>query len=312
MKTIFSTALVALFLFCGTWLHAEVINRIAAVVNGEVITTHQVDKKITELSPKVQEESWEQRQVLRKQALGVLIEETLIEQKVKELKIEVKEEELDAAQRDVERSNNLTSEQLVAALAQQGMSYEGFRDNLRKQLIRLRLLRQDILKNLRITDREINEYFRVHIDDYRKPPTLRLATIAISNAAGSDPQEAAGRLETVRQRLAAGEDFSAVADSLATTPGISGSDLGNVNLDDLNPAYADAIRGLDEGTASEVIEVPGGARLFYVLEKSPGEIRKLSEVRPEIERKLSEQKTEEEFKNWAAEIRKKARVEVLL
>ncbi|NLV24220.1 MAG: hypothetical protein GXY54_05505 [Deltaproteobacteria bacterium] len=312
MKTILSAALVTFLLFWGAALHAEVINRIAAVVNGDVITTFQIDKKISELSPKAREAVTGKQESLRKQALGMLIEETLIEQKVKDLKIEVTEEELAAAQRDVERSNNLSGDQLIAALAEQGMSYEGFRANLRNQLLRLKLLRQDILKNLRVTDREINEYFRLHIDDYRRPPTLRLGTIAVSAIGGGDPREAAQQLEAVRQRLAAGEKFSAVLDDLETAPAFSGSDLGNVNPEDLNPAYAAAVHGLDAGDTSQVIEVPGGARLFHIFEKSPGELRKLSEVRSEIERKLSEAKTEDQFRSWAEELRKNARIEVLL
>jgi peptidyl-prolyl cis-trans isomerase SurA len=311
MKTIISTALVAFFVFAGVSLQAEVIDRIAVVVNGDIITSRQVDQKAAELRPDAQSLPWNQQEALRKQATEMLIEETLVEQKVKELKITVSDEELAAAQKDVERSNHLTSEQLVAALTQQGMSYEAFRDNLRKQLLRLKLLRQDILKNARVTEREINEYFRVHIDDYRKPPMLHLGTIAVSAAPGSESQEAVKQLEEVRQRLTSGEDFAAVLDSLTLDPGVSGSDLGNVNPSDLNPVYAAAIESLDQGETSQVLAVPGGARLFYVLEKSPGQIRKLSEVHAEIEKKLSDQRTEQEFKKWAQDIRKNARIEIL-
>ena len=313
MRKILGAALPLALWLCGAGpLSAEVINRIAAVVNGEPITTYQVDRKIAERRPDALERSGGELAGLRKQALGMVIEETLIEQKVQELKIVLTEEEMAAAQADVERSNNLTTEQLIAGLAQQGMSYEAFRDNLRRQLIRVKLLRQDILKNLRVTDREINEYFRLHINEYRKHPSVRLDTVALSAAAAGGREEAVKQLQEVRQRLVAGEEFSAVFGSLSETPGISGGDLGALNPADLNPLYAAAIAGIEPGGISEVIDTPAGARLFRVAERIPGQIRKLSEVRPEIERKLSEQKTETEFQTWSEEMRKKARVEILL
>ena len=138
MKRFFALSIIPLLLF-GSLVRAETVNRIAAVVNNDIITLHQVDSELekrqfgegglAQLSPQALDE-------VRQRALASLIEETLVQQRVKELGIAVTEDEVEAAIGDVLLQNQLTRDELIEALKLQGMDFEIYRDNLRKQILR--------------------------------------------------------------------------------------------------------------------------------------------------------------------------------
>jgi peptidyl-prolyl cis-trans isomerase NIMA-interacting 1 len=79
--------------------------------------------------------------------------------------------------------------------------------------------------------------------------------------------EARARIEAALARLAAGEDFAAVAREVSDDPsGRQGGDLGVVAPGQLVPAFEDAAFALLPGQRSAVIETPYG---FHVVERLP-------------------------------------------
>ncbi|MBE0597940.1 MAG: peptidyl-prolyl cis-trans isomerase, partial [Desulfuromonadales bacterium] len=185
---------------------AETVNRIAAVVNDEVITTYQLEKELAE-------QGVEKSPAARRQALEALIEETLISQRVEALGLKVTEEELEAAIEDVQRQNKLTREQLVEALRSQGMEFTEYRENLRRQILRFKLLGREVQAKVEVTSQEVRDYFRAHIDDYREAPNVRLNRLTFP----IPPRASEEQMATIRQqaaealaRLRGGESFTSV------------------------------------------------------------------------------------------------------
>jgi peptidyl-prolyl cis-trans isomerase SurA len=112
---------------------AELINGIAAVVNGEPITTYEVDKEadlIAKTAEKKLGPTLEKSQA-RTAALNQLIDKKLIAQKIKELDIKVTDEEVRLAIEDVKKQNSLTQEALISALGAQGLTSEQYKAQLR-------------------------------------------------------------------------------------------------------------------------------------------------------------------------------------
>lgn len=299
-------------------VRAETVSRIAAVVNDEIITTYRLDQEVTQrltTEAKGKMFSAAEMDALRRQLLSGLIEETLIRQRIDELGIKVGDDEVEAAIQDVQKQNKLTREQLIQALQFEGMTFDGYRDNLRQQILRFKLLGREVQSKVEVTNQEIRDYFRAHIDDYREPPYLRLAQLTFPIPAKAD----AARIEAVRtkaraalERLRGGESFEAVLATCRTEKNGEGCDLGTFIEGELTPSFAVAVRDLKQGEVSNLVEMPEAFYILQVTERTPGSIRQFDAVKGEIEKAMKEQKTEEAFKKWAEGLRKNAYIDIRL
>jgi peptidyl-prolyl cis-trans isomerase SurA len=296
---------------------AETVSGIAAVVNDRIITTHQLARAVADfqategagriLSPGDLAD-------LRSQLLSGMIEESLVAQKVEQLGIVVGNEEIEGTIQDVLKQNKLTREQLVIALERQGMKFEDYRENLRKQLLRFKLVGREVQSKVEVTTQEVRDYFREHIDDYREPPFMRISRLTFPAPKPGDPLQRAdvsALAETARGRLTAGEALPAVLLDYAHTGNATGGDMGDFKEGELNPVFDRAIRDLGEGAVSSVIEAPNGdLYIFKVDVRKPGSILQFDAVKGEIERTLLEQNREKRFQEWAQGLKKAAYIDI--
>ena len=103
---------------------AEVVSKVAAVVNDSIITTYQLEKafeKTLALNPGSENLGSAEKDKMRRQLLDKLIEEELVKERVKQLPLPVSDDDVEAAIQDVQNQNNLTRQQLQEELQQQGM-----------------------------------------------------------------------------------------------------------------------------------------------------------------------------------------------
>ncbi|RME39379.1 MAG: hypothetical protein D6794_03955, partial [Deltaproteobacteria bacterium] len=284
---------------------AEVINRIAAVVNDDIITTYQLEQEVAKrLAQRARGEKIDAGQMatLRRTLLEKMIEETLLQQQIKALGLKVSEAEIDEAIRDVQRQNKLTEERLQKALAAEGLTMKAYREKLRDQILRLKLVGRQVQSKVDVSDSDIREYFRAHIDEFREPPYVVLSNIVIPVPEGADSAqvEAARRLAgKVVERLRAGESYTAVLDELKTQGLGSGSDMGRFQEKELSRDIARRLEGLKPGDYSDPLEKPTGFFIFRVDERVPGSIRNFDLVKAEIRQKLIDEAREREFRKWS-------------
>jgi len=312
------TIAAVLLLMCLVPARAETVSRIAAVVNDEIITTYQLEKKVAErLSGQAtgKELSAEERDTLRRGILSEMVEEALVRQRIAELGLKVSDDEIEAAIQDVQRQNKLTREQLVQALQYEGLAFDDYRENLRKQILRFKLLGREVQSKVEVTNQEIRDYFREHIDDYREPPFVRLNSITFpvpEKATPAQTEAVRAKAEEALEQLRHGEEFYTVLLSYSADQSANGGDLGSFREGELTPAFERAVRGLKEGEVSGVIETPQGFHILQVATRSSGTIRQFDAVKGEIEKTLAERKTEERYKEWAQGLRKNAYIDIRL
>lgn len=286
---------------------SQLVDRIAAVVNDEIITTLQLQQELDRrgdgaASPEE-----------RRKILEVLIEDALVRQRVEELGLKVTDEELEAAILDVQKQNKLNREQLIEALRLQGMEFEEYRENLRRQIVRFKLLGREVQSKVEVTGGEVRDYFREHIDEYREDPNLRLnrLTFPIPPKAGKEQIEAGRRLaDEALTRLRQGENFTSVLLLYSADRRADGGDMGTFRAGELTPEFERAVQGLSAGEVSGVIETPQGFHILQVTERNPGRVRQFDSAKDEITKILSEKKSEEQMKKWAEGLKKKAHIDV--
>jgi peptidyl-prolyl cis-trans isomerase SurA len=296
-----------LFLLCLLLpAHAPALelNRVVAVVNNDAITSIQLDKALAAAAPESPAID-ERRQVLER-----LIEESLMRQRAEEIGLTVSEDEVEAAVQDVLRQNRLTKEQLDVALTQQGITPADYRQSLRRQILRFKLVGREVQGMIEVSNREIQDYYAANTAAYHEAPSIALQHISFP-LAGQDEKIQEERAKAALAALRAGTDFASVL-ATARQKGGDGGDMGDFNLEDLTPAFAAAVKDLPVGGSSELITSEEALHLLVVSGRTPGKVHPLDEVREEIRSKLAEQKRSTAAKDWLDGLKKRAHIEVRL
>jgi peptidyl-prolyl cis-trans isomerase SurA len=309
---------IAVLILAASPLSAETISRIAAIVNQDIITTarldREVDKMLTDDARKAGI-SEAQRDELRHNVLDKLIEDTLLKQRIEKLGLQVSDEQIEQAINDVQAQNNITREQLIEALAAQGITFEEYQERLRQQLLNFKLVGREVQSKVEITNTEMRDYYRNHLNDFRNEPFIRLSRITFRLAPGHTPADidamrsmAADAVAQLRQ----GKDFLEVLMQYAATGGVDGGDMGKITEGSLSDSFNRAVKDLTAGQISDVIETPEGFHVLRLDERNPGETRTFETVKEQIHNKLLEDKRNQAFSEWTKNLRKEADIEIRL
>jgi len=295
---------------------AETVSRIAAVVNGEIITTFELDQALnTQLAKAEKKPSSAQIGALRKELLSRLIEEELVQQRIRALKLQVSDEEVENAILDVQKQNQLTREQLEQAVQAQGLTFEAYRENLRKQILRYKLVGQEVRSKVDVSEREVRDYYRAHLEDYRLAPTVTLSamTFPLPEKAGAAEREAIrNAAREALGRLRKGEALDQVAGAYRDRFGATGGPLGSFAEGELTPEFAKAVTGVEKGGLGSLAETDKAIVLLKVDDRDPGGLRQFEAVRAEITQTLMDQKTDGRIKEWTQSLKQKAFIDIRL
>ena len=297
----------------------KVINSIAAVVNNEIITLHEV---IREAQPTIRDAEKKSdlddaaRSRIRRTVLDRLVEKTLVEQKIKELNIKVSEEEIRQAIEDVKKQNNMPNQEaLVSALASQGLSFDQYRAQLQEQLEKLKLVSQEVRSKIQVGESEMREYYETNKVKYTEEETFRSRHIFFRTSEKAPAEEIKRTMTTALMVLAdakSGKDFAELAKKYSEDPAArkDGGDLGQFKKGDMLPELESAIMGMQPGQVSELVYTPAGFHIIKLEERIKGKIKPFESVKTEIEETLYRTRSEERFSLWAKDLRNKASVEV--
>jgi peptidyl-prolyl cis-trans isomerase SurA len=298
---------------------AEIQNRVVAIVNNELVTLYELDRRIRELtglsSDELKERSEETYIETRRKVLDDLIDQKIALEKIKELEIEVPPEEVDQAIERVKEDNNLTQEGLIAKLKERGTTYESYRKSIQTELERMRLINYEVQSKIILRDEDIEKYYREHLSEFTGDGKVRLALIFLKQTDPSDKDEArnlAQKAQDILSMIEKGEDFGKLAKKFSSGPGAGeDGDLGMFKLSELNPEMAEQIKGLSSGDVSKPIIRPDGIRIIKVVEKEEVGVKSLEQVRNSIQSILYREELERRYSAWISELRKKAYTKII-
>ena len=313
MMRYFMLALVGLWL-CASPVTAKTLSRVVAVVNDNIITSYQLEQAVQDnLSQMTNQNQLTAGQFdqVKQQTLDKLINDTLMEQRIKELGLQVSDAELSAAIDDVRRKNNLTEEALVNALSAQGMTMTSYRDKIKREILQYKLMGTEINRKVIVTSGEIRDYFRDHIEEYRVEPKIHVRHIAYTVPKNGTPEELEQlnkQIDVTRQLLLDGTDFETVLGGQQDNA--DGVDMGEIIENDLAPQLQEILAPLKTGDVSEAVSFNDHLHLFQVVNRNPGDIHLFDRVKGDIERKLREEKTQVRYLEWEKDIRSAAHIDI--
>ena len=300
-------------------LSAETCNRVVAVVNNEVITQYELDKRVREVtgfSPEaLRAKAPERFSETRRQVLHLMIDEKIAEEKIKELNIQVTQKQVDATIQRMQDNQRMSREELLAELQKEGLTYEKFEQKIRKDLERARLVEYEVKSKIIIRDEAVKEYYERNKKDFGSVEKIHLACIFLILKSPSDPAETMEiqrKAEDILSRLRAGEDFGEMAKKYSEgAAASSGGDLGVFHPDQLDPQLRKIIEALKVGSVSGLIPRQNGIQIFKVLERQEGEIKPLDEVKDAIYSILYREEVESRYRTWIQGLRESSYTRIL-
>jgi peptidyl-prolyl cis-trans isomerase SurA len=233
--------------------------RIVAVVNGDVITSGDVENRarLFALSTGLPTTN-EVIDRLKTQIANQLVDERLRLQEAQRRKVVVPDKQIAGAIHDIEQRNNMAEGVLRDKLATLGVSVRTLIDQIRAQLAWTQVLREQLADRINVSDSEIDDQMQLHEKQVGKPE-YRVGEIFIPVDDPVNISDAQRFAETVIGELRSGAAFSAVAAQFSQTQtALEGGELGWVQPDQLDPQVARLLVEMPVGAVSNPVKVPGG------------------------------------------------------
>ncbi|WP_290919378.1 peptidyl-prolyl cis-trans isomerase [Halodesulfovibrio sp.] len=303
-------ALAAVVMFAAP-VHAEqLVNKIAAVVNGEIVTLYDLKqlaipelKKAGVLDPKYAE-SPKAKSVL-KTVLENVVSEKLFLQDAERRGITVEEAEIENELRKLAQQRGLTLEKAKEQIVNEGLTVESVKERVRVSIIRQRLLGAMVGRKVVITKDEIKRFYDEHRAEFEADGKVEVSLLVFDPAVDA---------ADVRSELSAGKiSFEEAVQKYSVGPGKEqGGYLGELGKKDVSPQMLAAVEGMKDGSVSDVLALGSSKALIKLHSKTKGSLRPLDEVAQQIEAKLRAPRLEASFKEYAEKLRNNAVVDVRL
>ncbi len=284
-------------------LQAEVrpLDRIAIIVNNDVIMKSQLDQRIREVRNTIQKRGAEMppEDVLLQQVMERLIVESLQLQLADRAGVRISDEELNEAIGNIAQRNGLTELQFMNALAQDGLDTRAAREQIRREMLISRVRQGVVNERIQISDQEIRNFMASDLGKIQMSEEYHLANILIpvqEAASAADIQKAGQLAMSLYEQTRHGVDFGrlAVAHS-ASENALEGGDMGWRKAIQLPPPFDELVQHLPVGGVTEPVRTPPGFIMIKLLEKHGGERQIRDEVHVRhILVKPSEVRTEQE------------------
>jgi peptidyl-prolyl cis-trans isomerase SurA len=307
-----------------------IIDRIAAVVNQDVITLSEVQEAVLQQAVAVAVSrggplpqpgdpnlaSAALTPLALSQQMRRLIERRLQQQAAEQHGITVTEAELRQALEDIKTRNRFASDEALArALTAEGMTMEAYRQQLRTELLVAKLVNREVRSTVVVSTEEAQHYYEQHADDFSLPERVRLRQIFLAAPADNAEEHASKRAkaQAILEQLRSGGDFDQLARRYSNSPEArEGGLLGWFTPGSLMPQLDRAAFGLQNGQISDLIESPLGWHILKMEEREGHRRQPFESVKEVVHNRLMEQRTQERYEEWFLELRRNAYVDIRL
>lgn len=306
LKTMAAIAGVALAALTGTAAAAStgaVVDRVVAIVNGDIITLSDLQREaLKKTDGKV-----EDRLVLEE-----MIDRKLQMAAAKKDGMDVTDKELNDAVADIIKRNNLEARQFEAVLAKEGLTLEQYRAELREQMTLSRLFNKYVRTGLAVNEAELRGYYDLNRKAYSLPEELRVRHLFLKAPRTAPAAELAAvkaRAADLARRAREGEDFIALIRKHSESPTASqDGDLGFLSRGHAVRELEDAAASLEPGRTAGPVQTDEGFHIIR-LEETRSPMRPFEQVKDEIMKILYEQKMENTYRTWLQTLRSDAHIE---
>jgi peptidyl-prolyl cis-trans isomerase SurA len=320
MKRLF-IIFILLILSAAPAFAADVLDRIVAVVNDEVVLQSELDRNLApvfqEYQKRYQGEAFIQEMTkARNQILNQMIEDKLVLQEAKEKKIKISEMEVNNKVNEAQKRFR-SPEDFQKYLDSQGLTLTRLKERYRDMLAIQKMQAMEVRMHVIISPLDAERFYKEHAAEFTVPEAFEVRSITIrkKSADSTDGRQAAlaqEKLEGLRRRISSGAiSFEEAAkQNSEDTYAAEGGDMGWMSRGQFIAKLEDEIFKLQPGKMTPVLDSDIGFHIFKMEGHRPEKTKTYEEARGEIENYLYAQKTQEKFQEWVVGLKKKAYISV--
>ena len=250
----------------------DLLDRIVAIVNKEVITQFELSERIERVQKELQRRGTSSvgRSELEHQVLERLIVEKVQLQYARETGMRVDDLELDRTVNRVAENNKLSLTEFRQRLENDSIPFDRFREELRNEILLTRLRDREVMSKLTVSEGEIDNLIAEQSERKEIETEFNVAHILVRVPEQATPAQVEARrtrAEEVVRRLKEGTDFAQLAATYSDAPdALQGGAIGWRSRQRLPELFVQALTGLNAGGVSGVFRSPAGFHVIKLLE----------------------------------------------
>ncbi len=299
------------------------VDYVVAIVNDAIILNSELEARrvpVLAEAQQIADPKERERRIakLTSQVLDEMVNDELEVQAAEAAKIEVESSEVQAALDEIKQQNNLDDAGLAAALSAQGFTLANYKQEVRRQMLRLRAENQMIAPKIQVSEEDVRARY-----DQMARRTEQVQAVKLSHMLFKLPEhpteqqisEAKEKAAKAIERVKAGEDFAKVAqtESEDDTTKATGGELGWFQRGSMaNPEWEPIVFAMEKGDVRGPVTGPQGFHVFQVTEIKRSDLKPFNEMKEQLSRELRRREQEKLTQNWRDDLRKKAYIDIKL
>lgn len=293
----------------------EIIEKIHAVVNGEIITHSELERTESEMTQMLArqyegEELEKQVAEAKKNLLDHLIEQKIILSYAKDKNYDV-DGDVELIIKDIKKQNNFNSdEELQAAVASQGLDFQEWKKQLKENRVQQRYIYEEIGAKIKIDSSAIMDYYKKNAGEYTVPAKISLDCIFLNKDNYLSPRALKEKMQTIDDELK-NNPFEETAKKYSELPNAENNYfLGEFKKGELDPKIEEVSLQLKKGEHSGWVETSRGWYITRLINYTESQIKEYKLVREEIEEKLRMIEQEKRVKGYVEQLKKDSHIEI--
>lgn len=269
--------------------HGQVVEDVVARINDQIISRADVERAEQQLTNDAQQNkmSAADMTLAQRDMLRDMIDEQLLLSKAKTLGLNADAQVIRQLD-DIRKKNNMTSmDDLEKAARSQGISFEDFKAQIRNQILKQEVVRDEVGRRLQLSQAEETNYYEAHKKEFQQPEQIRLSEILIPLSDTATPEQIAKAQTTangLKSQIQSGADFTELAKkSSGGSSAPQGGDLGLFKHGALAQVLEDQTFNLKPGETTQPIRTRQGFVILKVTEHNAAGPTPLKEVEPQIQ-----------------------------
>ncbi len=286
----------------------QLVDGVAAQVGNRIVLISEVLRSVRAHEAALREAGAPEREIakLRAEGLERLIEARLIDKVVANNELYAEEEEIDRTIDTIAKDHGLTVQQLRASVAFQGMTYDEYREEIKRELERRNVVHAVVGREIEVEEEDVEKLYRERFADQPDGGDMihvRQLLVTFGGQSQRDQATACAETQAARERIRAGESFFDVAREVSEVAPLDGGDIGWLHRDNIAAWMSDALESLAPGDTTDVIVLPFGCSLLQLVEIKTYRPVTYENAREALAQEAFERALESGYREWMEELR---------
>ena len=266
-------------LFCAllvpaAWAQVQVLDQVVAIVDDDIILASELQERVAGVRSTMESRGVEMPddETLVRETLDRLILDSIQMQLANRYGVRIPDAQLDEAMTRLARQNGLTLEQFRVAVEQSGQNYGATRESLRKDLAIQRVQQGNVMRNINISEQEIDNFLATEEGEAMTQPEYRVIQALLATRRGEDAASVEAKetfIDATLANIQGGTDFETAVSGVEPYA-FTGGDLGWRKLGDIPSMFAEVVPTMSIGDVTKV-RSSSGFHLVYLADAVGGE-----------------------------------------